>query len=246
MKILAIGNSFSQDATAYIEDMAASAGVTDIIAANLYIGGCPLSHHAENLGTNTPDYDYERHAKGLYKTSIRDALRSDKWDIITVQQVSSDSGFYETYHPHLEIVLREVKAECPDARIYFHRTWAYEEGSGHGAFPRYNRDRVTMDNAIEAVYQRLSKEYGLSIIPSGNVITALKKLPEFDITAGGISLYRDAFHMSYSYGRYAAAATWLKTLCNFDLNKVSFLPEGANAELAEIVKRTVETVCKKD
>ena len=64
MKILAIGNSFSEDGTAYIERIAESAGITDIIAANLYIPGCPLSRHAENLKTNAPDYDYQRHGKG--------------------------------------------------------------------------------------------------------------------------------------------------------------------------------------
>ena len=37
MKILAIGNSFSQDATTYIEDIANSMGIEDITAANLYI-----------------------------------------------------------------------------------------------------------------------------------------------------------------------------------------------------------------
>jgi len=51
MKILAIGNSFSQDSTAYVEDIAESAGRREIVAANLYIGGFPLSHPAGKLKT---------------------------------------------------------------------------------------------------------------------------------------------------------------------------------------------------
>ena len=60
MKILAIGNSFSQDATTYIEDIANSMGIEDITAANLYIPGCPLTKHAENLKTDELEYEYHR------------------------------------------------------------------------------------------------------------------------------------------------------------------------------------------
>ena len=119
MKILAIGNSFSEDGTAYIERIAESAGITDIVAANLYIGGCPLSRHAENLKTNAPDYDYQRHAKGLYKSNIRDAVLSDKWDIITMQQVSGYSGKPESFQPYFDEVYKEVRALCPDATLIF-------------------------------------------------------------------------------------------------------------------------------
>ena len=40
MRVLAIGNSFSQDATTYLHQTAAAQGVAlDVL--NLYIGGCP-------------------------------------------------------------------------------------------------------------------------------------------------------------------------------------------------------------
>ena len=240
MKILAIGNSFSQDATAYVEDIAASLGREDIIAANLYIGGCPLSRHAENLRTNAKDYEYQRHGKEVYKACIRETLEADKWDVITLQQVSGLSGIEGTYHPYLEQVLDVVRTVCPDAKIMLHRTWAYEEGSGHGDFPRYDRDRVKMDTAIEAVYQNLSKTYGFEIIPSGNFVTFLKSEPEFDIANGGISLYRDRFHMSYTYGRYATAAVWLKVICGMTLDGATFVPEGSDAALTQKINLLVD------
>jgi len=240
MKILAIGNSFSQDSTAYVEDIAKSAGYCDIIAANLYIGGCPLSHHAENLKTNAAEYDYQRHGNGLYKTSIREALKSDKWDIVTLQQVSGWSGLYDTYHPYIDEVYSEVRTLCPNAVVYLNRTWAYEEGSSHPHFEYYDHDRKKMDEAIEGCYQKISEEFSADIIPVGNVITALKRLPEFDLANGGISLYRDAFHLSLTYGRFAAACVWLKKLCGMKLDKVSFVPEGADVTLIQKVVRFVE------
>ena len=41
MKVLAIGNSFSQDATRYLHQIA-KANQFDLKVVNLYIGGCSL------------------------------------------------------------------------------------------------------------------------------------------------------------------------------------------------------------
>lgn len=55
MNILAIGNSFSQDATRYLHQIAAADGVP-LHVANLYIGGCSLerayAYAHETLGTD--------------------------------------------------------------------------------------------------------------------------------------------------------------------------------------------------
>lgn len=246
MKILAIGNSFSQDSTAYIEDIAESCGRCDIVAANLYIGGCPLSHHAENLKTNAAEYDYQRRGNGLFKTSIREALKSEAWDIVTLQQVSGWSGLYETYHPYIDEVYSEVRSICPSAAVYLNRTWAYEEGSTHSHFEYYEWDREKMDAAIEDCYQRISAEFSADIIPVGNVITKLKQTPEFDPSKGGVSLYRDAFHLSLTYGRFAAACVWLKKLCGTDLSSACFVPENADAHMVRKVVRFVEDDFRKD
>ena len=47
-KILAIGNSFSQDATTYLPALCELSGIEARIC-NLYIGGCRLSLHHENM-----------------------------------------------------------------------------------------------------------------------------------------------------------------------------------------------------
>lgn len=44
MKILAIGNSFSEDAMYYLKNIADADGV-EVKAVNLYIGGCNLERH---------------------------------------------------------------------------------------------------------------------------------------------------------------------------------------------------------
>ena len=59
MKILTIGNSFSQDATAYVERIALS----DIYVRNLYIPGCSLEMHYNNMLTGEKAYEYQKNGK---------------------------------------------------------------------------------------------------------------------------------------------------------------------------------------
>ena len=88
IKVLAIGNSFSQDATRYLTQIAAARGVY-FRTVNLYIGGCPLVRHYNNLLHDARAYslEYGGETTGFY-VSIRQALRARKWDVITLQQVS--------------------------------------------------------------------------------------------------------------------------------------------------------------
>lgn len=235
MKILAIGNSFSQDATTYIERIAESAGIQDLIAANLYIGGCPLSRHAENLVTDEDAYEYQRHGVMVSYSSIKKALASEKWDVVTIQQASGYSGKFESYEPYADELCQTIKELCPDAKILIHRTWAYEKGSTHYHFAFYDRDRATMDAAIEEAYGKLASRLSLDRIPVGNLVTKLGKLPQFDPEKGGISLYRDGFHLSYTYGRFAAGCIWLKKLISLDLSKVTFRPDDTDEELIDVL-----------
>ena len=58
MKVLAIGNSFSNDAMRYLHGIAKADGV-DMKTVNLFIGGCPLSRHYANIHNDAADYDFE-------------------------------------------------------------------------------------------------------------------------------------------------------------------------------------------
>ena len=56
-------------------------------------------------------------------------------------------------------------------------------------------------------------------------------VPEFDYKNGGISLCRDGFHLSLDYGRYIAAAVWLRVLSGKPVSAACF--EGFEAEKTE-------------
>ena len=124
MKVLSIGNSFSQDAHRWLHTMASYDGV-ELETVNLYIGGCSLQMHWDNLREDLAAYDLERNggeAEG--KISIAQALFMEQWDVVTLQQASSDCGFYESYQPYLRELTDFVREKCPGAQLYFHQTWA--------------------------------------------------------------------------------------------------------------------------
>ena len=206
MKILCIGNSFSQDSTALLQLL------TDkITVRNLYIGGCSLDMHVANIENDAAKYELQENGEKMQNAlvSIKEALISDKWDYITVQQVSGRSGVYDSFYPYLVELLDYVR-KYSDAEIVLHETWSYEIGSGHPDFATYNSDREQMAQAIKETYEKVSAKENLRIIRVGEAVQNLRAKPSFDYKNGGLSLNRDGFHLSLSYGRLLAASVWCK------------------------------------
>lgn len=206
MKILCIGNSFSQDSTALLQLL------TDkITVRNLYIGGCSLDMHVANIENDAAKYELQENGEKMQNAlvSIKEALISDKWDYITVQQVSGRSGVYDSFYPYLVELLDYVR-KYSDAEIVLHETWSYEIGSGHPDFVTYNSDREQMAQAIKETYEKVSAKENLRIIRVGEAVQNLRAKPSFDYKNGGLSLNRDGFHLSLSYGRLLAASVWCK------------------------------------
>ena len=253
-KILAIGNSFSEDATSYLEDIATCGG-EDCKVVNLYIGGCSLERHYNNVVGDLREYDPQFKAKPTgEKVSIRDGLISDNWDIVTFQQVSGLSGVPESYHPYLEKLSEYVKEYCPNAKQYLHMTWAYEKNYVSEAYEKYyNSDQERMHECIVSAYGKAKESMGKAcsgIIPTGKVIAKIRQSELFDIDRGGISMNRDGFHLSLTYGRYAAAATWYETLFGKSIldNQyvVPHIFDNGFDEKFEYVKKCVNAVCSEE
>ena len=75
MKILSIGNSFSQDAQKWLNKLAKLNGI-DLETANLFIGGCSLEKHWNNLKDNRADYEFWINGNEPERTiSIEEALK---------------------------------------------------------------------------------------------------------------------------------------------------------------------------
>lgn len=248
MKLLSIGNSFSQDAHKWLYDICESAGV-EIYNVNLYYGGCSLYGHWNFYCQDKAEYDYEIKGEAVKKISLKEALADEKWDIITFQQASPTCGKYETYQPFLFDLYQVVKEACPGAKFYIHKTWAYESDFVSVNFENYNNDQQYMYECLSDAYKQAAESINAEIIPSGDVIQYLRdNTTQFDYKNGGLSLNRDGFHLSLNYGRYAAAITWYCKLFGGNVNDVSFIPnwsgETVDEKIIDIIKNAVDTVLK--
>ncbi len=243
MNVLAIGNSFSEDATTYLHTLAASAGV-DLQTVNLYIGGCSLETHADNLAHDRAAYRYDLNGEYTDRpATIRETLCERAWDIVTIQQASPLSGLLETYSPHAESLLAAIREYAPTAKIYFHQTWSYEIDTPNPGFANYGHTQQTMYEALVDASERFAAAHGLGLISCGRVIQTLRREPVFDYPAGGESLCRDGSHISIPYGRYALAATWLETLTGTDCRNATFVPDGADSARLALIAAHVHRHC---
>ncbi len=225
MNILAIGNSFSEDATFYLHKIAKSANV-DITVVNLYIGGCSIETHAQNIVEDSAAYRYDFNGVYTDKTvSIKTALTEREWDVVTVQQCSRFSGIPSSYKD-LSVILDCINKYAKNAKVYFHQTWAYEVDATHPHYSNYGCCQKTMHESIVKTVKEICLEYKLeNIIKSGEAVNEIRKNPLFNVNEGGQSISRDGYHLSLVYGRYLAALLWFKVILNGNIDKVSFIPK---------------------
>ena len=108
LRILAIGNSFSDDGTEYLPALLENLGVENVEVARLYVGGCTLEKHMKFYDNNEAAYKFYQSKAGentwvenAEKVTMQYALALGEWDIITMQQASGFSGQYDSYTPHL-------------------------------------------------------------------------------------------------------------------------------------------------
>ena len=218
LRILAIGNSFSDDGTEYLPALLENLNVENVEVARLYVGGCTLEQHVNFYDNSEAAYKFYRSKAGENKwvenpekVTMQYALAMGEWDIITMQQASGFSGMYDSYTPYLGRLIEAVKKAQPQAELVWHMTWSYSSDSNHKHYKHYNNDQQQMNSAIDNCLHTLLAEFDEieRIVPSG---TAVKSLRKSAINNYPKDLTRDCFHMGHGAGRYALACTWYETL----------------------------------
>lgn len=216
MKILSIGNSFSQDAQRYLHRLALKEGLR-LKTVNLYIGGCSQRRHYLNMLDDCVAYDFQFNGESTgLKVSIRQALVSDNWDYITLQQASHESAKPDSYTPYIEALAAYVRKYCPKAKLLIHQTWAYETGSVKLA----NQERFATDAemfaAVEDAYNKAAALISADgIIPAGRAMLTAAQ-------TGIEKIHRDTYHASLGAGRYLLALCWFKYLTGRDITENNF------------------------
>ena len=245
VKILAIGNSFSQDAVEqYLHELAEAEGISTIIG-NMYIGGCSLERHVKNARDNASAYAYRKigtdgKKREKSKMSLETVLADEDWDYVSLQQASPFSGMYETYEASLPELIEYVKARLPKkTKLMLHQTWAYASTSKHSGFKNYNRDQLTMYQAIVDAVKKAAKANKVKIIiPSG---TAIQNARTSFI---GDHLNRDGYHLDVKVGRYTAACTWFERIFKHNVVGNPYGPEGLDEARKTVAQKAAHAAVK--
>ena len=148
VRILAIGNSFSEDALDYHFHGLCRAAGKKAVVGNLFIGGCSIDRHLLNARTDSAAYRFRRigldgNIVTAEKIRLSTALGSNDWDFVCFQQASGVSGKYASYGG-LGSLISYVDSLSPDkTRFVWHQAWAYSPTSTHGEIGRAScRERV--------------------------------------------------------------------------------------------------------
>lgn len=263
LRLLTIGNSFSNNASKYLPQMLKSAKIPASIDRSASLGGRSLAQHLSYAQAYEKDPQDPTGRPYRDKQALQEILQSQPWDFITIQQVSHQSFNPDSFTPAIEL-LKIIRKHAPQAEVLMHETWAYRKDSKSPVaasgemYPR-----------LHAAYQKWATELGLRLLPVGTAFENASKDPRFpieytvpaDLSAlqypelppsqnslhvGYIwrkdkknpdappKLAHDAAHASV-YGEYLGAAVWFEAIFG-DVDKCTYAPPAIAPETAAVLR----------
>lgn len=223
LKVLDIGNSYTQDAQTYLPQIIKASGIDDDFS--LYRAFRPSASFKTWVDCwNDSDNEYYSidfcagtslgGISGSGSASdgalFRKALQSVKWDIILIHQVSTYSNDYSLWEGngaggYLQELIRIIRVTNPQATIGYLMThsyrgsyWANSEGSSY----------LRWRNIADATKQ-LKLEYDIDfIIPYGTAVQNLRASSLND----GYEFSEDGTHMGAGLGDYVAGCCYFESL----------------------------------
>ena len=170
VRLLTVGNSFSQNATRFLESLASSSGNV-LIHHQAVIGGATLAQHWEKAEQYEKDPQDKR---GFYasKRSLQQELRAEPWDFVTIQQASIRSHDVATYRPYASQLHAYIKKHAPQAKVLLHQTWAYRcddpRFAATSSKPGDPATQEAMYQGLTRAYTTIAAELDLRLIPVGD------------------------------------------------------------------------------
>ncbi len=239
LRVLAIGNSFSEDAVEqYLYELGREAG-QNLIIGNAYRGGQGLESHWNVVKKGEAAFEYRKVVGGKLtnkKGVVLDSILTDEpWDIITLQQVSQDAGLYHTYSPYLSQLIQYIRPRVTNKNVKygFHQTWAYSHDAAHQGFANYSNDQQIMYASIVDALQRVMNDNNVLsfYVPSGTAIQNMRTTPLGD------HMNRDGYHLDKVVGRYTAACTWVEALTGKSPVGMKYRPANVRPAVASIAQQ---------
>ena len=182
IRVLTIGNSFSEAMTNWLPLVAKSAGI-EIEVEDITIGGCTMERHWNNITreANEPGFQFFKSFTYLQK------ITSKPWDFVTIQQASHESWRLESYRPYAKLLRDYIRENAPTAKVLIQMTWAWrQDDPRYITLPQKWQDdplyelgkqdpQGYMHFRILQAYHQIAQELGLRIIPTGIAVQAARQ-----------------------------------------------------------------------
>lgn len=154
VRLLNVGNSFSENATKFLNRIVEADGNT-LIHHRCVIGGSGPDQHLAKAAIHEKDPEDK---SGYYASgkSLKQELLAEKWDVITIQQASIRSHDIATYSPAMKELYDYIKQYAPESEVVIHETWAYRVDD-----PRFGKSEANSGepNSQQEMYEGLSNAY---------------------------------------------------------------------------------------
>jgi len=266
VRLVTIGNSFSQNATRFLGDLAKAAGHT-LVHQPMAVGGAAMEVHWTKIQANEKD---PKDPAGLYGTkSLSGVLKTDDWDFVTIQQASIKSHDVETYRPFAGQLQQYVKTHAPKAELLLHQTWAYrcdDPRFGPKASKGEPASREPMYTSLTAAYATIAKELGVRRLPVGDAFHLADSDPAWGYkpdasfeaskaTAPALPDQTHSLHVGWRWtskdgkqtlgmdghhantaGEYLGACVWYEVLFKESAVGNTFAPKGLSPEDAKVLQ----------
>lgn len=271
LRLFVIGNSFSQNATTFLPQIAKEKG-KNLTIGRAELGGHSLEQHWSYVERYEKDSSDVK-GRPYNGKSLKMLLATDNWDIITIQQYSYLSGDSSSYNPYALKLVAYVKKLQPKAEIIIHQTWAYRaDAKKFGRIDKTHeaKSQKEMWQKSRSAYHKLAKQLNARILPVGDAFEAVatsktygyKKDLNFDFehpVFPNLPDQSNAINVGYFWnkqelafdpnhandaGKYLGGLIWYSVLFGGQPRGVKFKPATVSDEFAAYLKQVAGKAIK--
>ncbi len=180
MKVLMIGNSFSQSVLTYLPKIVEREAKHSLLLAQMMIGGCSLERHIDELAKAEKDSSYKPYWTNYQNrehVALPEMITAEKWDIVTIQQASHFSWDMNMTEPFAGQLISYIRANAPQAEIVIQKTWSYRpvDISVGGTVKRWGFTTDSMYEKLSENYADWSRRYGFRLITTGDAVQIFRR-----------------------------------------------------------------------
>lgn len=228
IKILIFGNSYGNDATAYLKRML-NTKYDEITIGHVGESAMAINDHYHNIDDD-PSNDFLYHGNPFsvhYKTvneekidlpsDYKTIVANEPWDYVIFYQGPNNADTLTKNEYYLELdnfisALRKYMTN-PDGKIVYYMTWAHNVSDTMALYKgivKITKDLITNHPEIDGV------------IPAATLIENLRT--SYLKSGKGGDITRDWGHLNYGVGRFAMALLWYTYLTGGSPRDIDFMP----------------------